>query len=388
MPTTLDIPTHTQPAATIVNQTGVPHFWCEKAGPEGETLDVLIIRATFDLASNGNAMTLAKVQMPVVFGDSFAGPVQSNPLHAIVAEDGDLLPYKPGTDLIVFGHAQAPEGRRHLEWLAGLRVGTVRKMLRLHGPRQFRKSWLGWRLGPATPVASVALDYRLSYGGCIDIPAELTQDGEADAVKHAGNPAGCGWLPNKEMLQHLSKPARRHVDAWIAAQKTLQAPQIEAATVPIKHPHQHVAAQGLGPLARWWMPRVAYQGSYDDEWRQSRYPLLPADFDSRYYQSAHPDLIAIPHLRGDETVSLVGMLPERAEMRLPGWQILAAVRYASGEHSITLPVLDTVRFDLDRRQASLVWRAHFRRDDAAVEISLGATTSPTTVDLAHAEATS
>ncbi|WP_229413645.1 DUF2169 domain-containing protein [Massilia violaceinigra] len=187
------------------------------------------------------------------------------------------------------------------------------------------------------------------------------------------------------MLKHLSQPARRHVNAWIAAQQTLQAPQIESATAPIKHPQQHIAAQGFGPLARWWMPRAAYQGRYDDLWRRTRYPLLPADFDTRYYQSAHPDLVATPHLRGDESVTLLGLLPERAEMRLPGWQILAAVRYASGEHSVSLPVLDTVRFDLDRRQASLVWRAHFRRDDAALEISLAATIRTLTGHFAKAE---
>lgn len=369
----------------INNHTGVPHFWFEKAGPAGEPLDILVVRATFDLAANGDPMSLADEQSPIVFGDAFAGPVQSNPLHAIVKEDGDLLPYKPGTDLLVLGNAHAPGGRPRADWLAGLRVGHVRKMLRLHGPRQFRKGWLGWRLAAASPVAHVPLDYRLAYGGCIDIPAELTPDGEPDAVKHSANPAGCGWLPSRAMLRQLSKPARRHVDAWICAQQTLQAPQIESVTAPIKHPQQHVAAQGFGPLARWWMPRAAYQGSYDDHWRHTRYPLLPADFDARFYQSAPSDLVATPHLRGDESVTLLGLLPERVEMRLPGWTILAAVRHASGEHTVSLPVLDTVRFDLDRRQASLVWRVHFRRDDAAVEISLAATTCAVTGQFAQSE---
>lgn len=370
----------------INNHTGVPHFWFEKAGPAGEPLDILIIRATFDLGADGSAMSLAKVQSPIVFGDAYAGMEESNPFHAVVEEDGDLLPYKPGTDLLVMGDAHAPEGRPHTDWLAGLRVGHVRKMLRLHGPRQFRKGWLGWRLGPAAPVARVALDYRLAYGGCIDIPAQLTRDGEADAVKHAANPAGCGWLPDNAMMKHLPRPARRHVRSWIAAQKTLQAPQIESVTVPVKHPRQHIAAQGFGPLARWWMPRAAYQGKYDDHWRRTRYPLLPPDFDSRYYQSAPADLVATPHLHGDESVTLLGLLPERVETRLPGWRMVAAVRHTSGEHNVVLPVLDTVRIDLDRRQASLVWRAHFRRDDAPLEISLAATTSAITGQFTQSEA--
>lgn len=370
----------------IHNQAGVPHFWFEKAGPRGEPLDILVIRATFDLGANGNAMALADVQSPIVFGDTYAGPVDSNPLHAVIEADGDLVPYKPGTDILVIGDAHAPAGHALATWLAGLRVGHVRKMLRLHGPRQFRKGLFGWRLGAATPVVRVAVDYRLAYGGCIDIPAHLSRNGEPDAVKHAANPAGCGWLPHSTMLKHLSRPARRHVLAWVAAQKTLQAPQIESATVPVEHPHQHIAPHGFSPLARWWMPRVAYQGKYDEHWRRTRYPLLPLDFDSRYFQSASADLVATPHLRGDETVTLLGLLPERVETRLPGWRMVAVVRHASGAHDVVFPLLDTIRIDLDGRQASLVWRAHFRRDDAAVEISLAATTAAITGQFMPSEA--
>lgn len=366
----------------INNHTGAPHFWFEKSGPAGEPLDILILRATFDLAMHDDAMTLAEIQSPIVFGDALTDAAEHDPLRATVLEDGDLLPYKPGTDILVMGHAQAPNGQRHTSWLAGLRVGRVRKVLRLHGPRQFRKGWLGWRLDAGAAVVKVALDYRLAYGGCIDIPAALTPDAQADAVKHAGNPAGCGWLPDEAALKRLSKPARKYVKAWLAAQNILSAPQIEAADAPIKHPHQSIDPQGFGPLPRWWAPRLAYQGRYDDRWRSTRYPLLPLDFDARYYQSAHPDMVATPHLRGDESVTMLGLLPERMEMRLPGWHILAAVKHASGAHSVSLPVLDTVRFDLDRRQASLVWRTHFTRDDPVMELSLAATTGKVTGDFA------
>ena len=82
----------------------------------------------------------------------------------------------------------------------------------------------------------------------------------------------------------------------------------------------------------------------------------------------------------------MGLLPERVETRLPGWRVVCTVRYASGEHSVTLPLLDTVRFDLHRRQASLVWRANFRRDDAILEIMLGVTNRPIVGGTVAAEA--
>ena len=111
------------------------------------------------------------------------------------------------------------------------------------------------------------------------------------------------------------------------------------------------------------MPRVALQGNYDDTWRKTRYPLLPKDFDARFFQCAAPDLIATPHLLGDETVTLISLLPERRDMRLPEWKVLVAATLASGKVTIMPLSLETLRFDLQTQQASLVWRTHFRYDD-------------------------
>jgi hypothetical protein len=361
--------------AAVDNRSGAPHFWFEQAGPQGERIDVLIVRATFDFSANGELMSFAKQQHPVVFGDKFAGPANSDPLRAVLQEDGDLLPYKPGTDILVTGHAEAPDGRAQPDWLASICVGQVRKDLRVHGPRQFRKGLFGWRLDPTEPAGRIPLDYRLAFGGCIDVPANLTADGQPDAIKHPGNPAGRGWLPDATACKQLSRPARQHIAKLIKGLKLIPAPQIEAAAEPIRRPYQNSAAQGVSAIARWWEPRLAYQGTYNDHWRKVRYPLLPEDFDSRYYQSAHPDLIAIPHLRGDEIVTLTGLLPQRRDMRLPGWRLIVVVTRASGESSVSIPLLDTVRLDLDVGQASLVWRTHFDCDDPVIEIALAATTA-------------
>lgn len=361
--------------ASIDNHTGVPHFWFEQSGPEGERLDVLVVRATFDFGIDGESMTLAADQQAIAFGDIFAGPADTDPMRAVLMEDGDLLPYKPGTDVLISGHALAPNGMAKSSWQASVSIGPVNKTLRLHGPRQFRKGFFGWHLGPSEPVARVPLDYRLAYGGCIDVPADLTADGSLDTVKYPGNPVGCGWLPKTDAYKHLPKLARNHVKRWIDAQTVLPAPQFESDTAPVRHPYQNLEAEGLSAIARWWEPRVSLQGRYDDQWRTARYPLLPKDFDSRYYQSAPADLVCIPHLIGDERVLLTGLLSENREMYLPGWRLLATVTRTSGESTVSIPILDTVRLNLDSGQASLVWRAHFDCDDPVLEIALAATTA-------------
>lgn len=370
----------------INNHTGVPHFWFEKSGPTDRPLDVLVIRATFDFAHDGQVMTLARAQTPIGMSDQLEGLESTSPLRLVVTQDGDLLPYKPGTDVLVTGQAVSPNAAPHTDWLAGIRLGPVRKMLHLHGPRQWSKNWLGWKVGPATPVTQVPLDYRLAYGGSVDLPARLSPDGQLDSVKYDSNPAGCGWLPDGKALKALSKPARQYVEGWLDKQTTLQAPQILAVNCALSDPQQHLAPSGLSPTARWWAPRVVLQGTYDDEWRSNRYPLLPADFDASYYQSAAPDMVAKPHLAGNEMATLIGLLGSDTHMRLPGWHVLAAIKKTSGEHSVSELLLDTVRFDLDSQQASLVWRIHFDRSEQIAEVSLAATTQSVGPNTIHQRA--
>ena len=365
--------------AVIDNQTGLPHLWFEQSGPEGERLDVLVVRGTFDFASASAPMRVARRQTPIVFGDKYEGVEDDDVLRAVVVDDGDLVPYKPGTDILVRGSASAPESRPHATWLAGVRVGQIKKTIRLHGPRQFRRTLLGWSLGQAQPVTSVMLDYRLAYGGGLAIPPSLCESGVAEAVKHDGNPAGCGWLPSRSHYKHLPYRARAYVRHWIGKQLTIPAPQIEDASHPIDDPFGAGGAPGLGALARWWAPRVKLQGRYDDRWRRERFPLLPENFDSSYFQSAPSDQVAIPHLLGNESVTLYGLLPDRCDMHLPGWRVVVVATRASGASSVHVSLLDTVRFDLATRQAVLVWRAHFTQgDDPVVDVVLAATAAELT----------
>lgn len=98
-------------------------------------------------------------------------------------------------------------------------------------------------------------------------------------------------------------------------------------------------------------------GAYDTEWLATRWPHLPEDFDTAYWNGAHPDM-RIPHLAGGEEIMLTNLTPEGAlTFRLPGHLPLLQARYRGGRSGSVFPKLDTLIIEPDARNVSLVWRA-------------------------------
>lgn len=356
----------------IANGTGHPSFFFEKIAQRREPFDVLVVRGTYDFPDHGgDFVRYAEVQHPICFADEYAGPVEENPLAAVLARDGDLVIHKPSTDIHVVGAAHARGGRPATDWIASVTVGPVHKRVRLLGPRRFERRLTGWRLTDPEPVTTVRLDSRRAFGGAFTVPAAVLKSGQPEYLTKPDNPAGCGWLPDDEDLARVSDEARPYIDAQVNALEHLAAPQIEAPDDPIRRPTQRSAAQGLGPVARWCAPRIEHAGTYDQRWRDERSPGYPDDFDPRFFQSAHPDLVSPSYLRGDETVTLEGLLPEGPlTMHLPGRVIVAISARESGEIDGGRMQLDTVTIDLDQRRVSLVWRGAFNKNDPAVAIEV------------------
>jgi hypothetical protein len=346
-----------------------PHLLYEKAGWRGIPVEVLAVRGTFDLGKDGEPMRLAAQQTPLQFGDSFAGPVETDPLGAVIERDGDLVAGKPGTDVLLSGALRSADDRPVREWLAAVRVGRLTKALRVTGPRQFERGLFGWGITPADAVSSVPLDYRLAFGGRLSLPCD---DGRCE-LHFPANPAGVGWLPTAQTVSRLSKLQRRTVSAWIDAQNRLPAPQLEDPLLPLRHPMRHQPPQGFGPIARWWQPRLGYQGTLDAQWQAERHPDPPDDYDPRYLQSAPQDQVTPGHLQGDESVILAGCLPEgRVTTALPGVAVQAMTTFDSGRQQVRPLALDTVRFDLSSRRCVLVWRGLFDPRDPPIEITITA----------------
>lgn len=114
---------------------------------------------------------------------------------------------------------------------------------------------------------------------------------------------------------------------------------------------------GFGPLAPHWQPRVAFAGTYDEAWRNDRQPLLPADFDDRFYQCAPQDQQTPSFLRGGEPVVLYHLTPG-GELRfsLPKLFLGFVTQFSDRSREVHQDRrLHTVIIDTDGPRVSLVW---------------------------------
>lgn len=347
------------------------HLVYEKTSLHGAPLDVLVARATFDLGSAGRPMRLAEKQTPLVWGEEYAGPVEENPLRAVISRDGDLAPIKQGTDILVYGSLHSPDGRAQPDWFAGVRVGDIVKTLRITGPRKFKRGLFGWKLTSPDPIESIQLDYRQSFGGAIDLANGPNQP--AASCRYAANPAGCGWLPKAHEFDRKPRPERKRLLDWMDSLSEICAPQFESPLRLISHPHDRHPPEGFGPIPRWWSARSKLQGTLDARWRAERYPLVPLDFNVRYNNGAHPDLISPTALLGNEPLVLAGCYPEgMLSTALPDWTVYVMCTFESGKRDAIRLDLDTVSVDLDARQSALIWRTVFARHDPLKEALLSA----------------
>ncbi len=315
-------------------------------------------------------IAFAPEQAPFPFEDVHDG----DPHDGALLRQGGLVPEKPGTDVTFLGSSFAPGGQPAPQWQAAIRVGTrLQKTLLVSGKRHWLpevapppRDWLGfrkpeagptlagWRLSEPAPSRAVEIHWKHAFGGRIP--------GLAPDV-HRGNPLGPGLL-----LLENGDP-----DAPVPAH------QLDDPVDPVTDWRRHHAAPHcFAPIPPWWQQRQRHAGTYDEAWLEGRHPLLPEDFDPRFWQCAHPDLIATPHLAGDEAYELDNLHSELAAARgvLPA--VALSVHCAGGDagserwHALAL---DGLHFDFRDGGAAitLTWRVRFPLNDAArAVLTLGA----------------
>ena len=343
-----------EPSLKVVEaDTPFRHEFFHKSGVGRRLFDIVVLKGTFTLAPG--KLQIAPEQTPVTMADE--------PWDVAAAERsslrrfGEVLLFKPTTDVVVTGTAHAPGGGPLPSWEAAVEVrrgglAVVTSRARVLGPRKWRHAdSQGWSLTEPEPVAEVPIRYELAYGGAYP----LKNDGDPAAGPSAWNvyrpnPSGTGFFDKSTLDTALE----------------YRAPQWESIAQPVDKPNEDRPLVGFGPVARPWSSRLPFAGTYDEAWlvkhRQEGARGLPsdyaADFDPRFFQCAHPELITPEYLTGSEELVLTGLARGQSPLSvtLPGIEIEGAVVDGARRGSRRDPVLDTVHVDLDTMTVSLSWR--------------------------------
>jgi hypothetical protein len=344
----LEAPLKPAPLPEVRNHTAFPSQYFQMVDVAGQIFHVMVSRLTYTLrkVDAEGCVMLADTQRSLAATDSFSG----EPNLSSVLQESDYVPFKPRCDLI-FNNAlaHAPNGEPRPSWAVGIKVGEWTKRLVVTGPRQFVRDIEGWHLTDPEPVATVPICYENAWGGTCIWPRPQPDGSAVEAQIHtrdARNPIGCGFLdPDWDAR---AQPDRR------------PAPRLE----PFGLPFDQAAAEtgdypvvGLGALGRWWQPRLALAGTYDEHWKQTRWPGLPEDFDFGYWNCA-PEDQQIDYPQGGETVVLAGLHPGgEVRFRLPR-PVLKLLLHLDVGVPLFKPLLtDTLIFDFQAYELSVVQRA-------------------------------
>jgi hypothetical protein len=314
----------------IVNKTPFDFSWNLFPNPEGVDCVYGLLKATFQF--DGAVLTPAPQQPPARLADEYAGePGASSITYA--AEAGLS---KPSTDVLMRGHAYPRQDNRQCD--VTLRVGPVRKVIRVYGERTWQRGMLGGlSVSRPSPFEKMPLVWENAFGGTDDDPKD-----PQNIDFEPRNPIGRGLVPRRSKKGHGGAPL----------------PNLEDPRHPIRGSSDHPAPACFAPVAPYWEPRKSFAGTYDQTWATQRAPFLPLNFDPRFLQCAPPDQIAPQYLKGGEEVEIDGATPAAAlRFALPTCTIDMAFRMEGGAVHAPSPNLDTVLIEPDEGRLTMLWRA-------------------------------
>lgn len=291
---------------------------------EGRDVAVGIVKATFRFDRSGSVEpAAADEQVPVFTADRHHG----DPERTSLRYASDVIPVRRGTDVVVVGHAYG-HGRTTVG--AGFRIGPLRKLLLVHGPRVW-VTGMGGRIAGPVAFDKVPVRYELAYGGSHDEPGVGT-------TRHPENPVGIGFARGLGDRAPL--------------------PQIEYEDSRFTSPGKPVRPAGLGFIPTGWRQRSRFAGTFDASWRETRSPLLPADADDRFHDAVPMDQVLPQKLVGRERIQLVNLHPryESLVLGLPALSFRASFRVRGRLEEIPM-VADTLLVEPDLERLAISYRA-------------------------------
>lgn len=333
----------------------------------GRQIVSVLVKRTYDIQGTGRC-TLAEKQLPL----------DTRPLEGKDcppwATELDVAPFKPATDVVVFGKAYAPGGRA-AEMDLGVHIAKRSKTIRAFGPRRCLARGAFSR---PEPFEAIPLGYDCAYGGndpaVVNYPAEPQDMAEilAQMMQPPGNyprnPTGKGYViqPPAQGLDGLELPNFEDPQDLLTPERLIVGRLADW--------HRQPLPQGFGWLDMGWFPRCAFGGGLPyltppDAVKEVDLGYLPAGYatrlrttavenliDLRLFNGAAPGLV-LPYLRGDEAVKITGM--DRlgvCNFQLPGDRPKVSIRCRGKELAVDLTP-HTVGVLMEEQLVYLVWRA-------------------------------
>lgn len=396
----------------VINHTPWPSQYFQHVDPHGDVFHVMVSRTSYSLLQlqevDGRkepVLLPPEQQPPLCQADAFAGEVN----EASLLQESDYAPFKPRCDvLVVNATAHAPDGKPLPRWPVGFRFGdAIEKTFQVTGPRRFARSVaaLGTlQLTDPEPVDRVRIGYELAFGGPHLIRQERALQAILDSAPDSGvtdaqrrlaakahaalpgfygaNPIGCGRQPAAvaqadDALAQLARSggvAGRLAAEGQGAAPAWRAPQIEAFQQPYTGQTDYPVV-GLGPVGRWWSPRVALAGTHDERWKQTQWPKSPLDHDYRYWNCA-PEDQQIDYPQGGEEVVLAHFTAAARHAGpyrfwLPRQDLQLLVRLKVGVLMFAPMHIDTVVLDLEAGTLGIVRRAVVSAKTDVRQLELG-----------------
>ena len=328
----------------LLNATGMQAGFTMGMKPDGRELLVVVVKGTFTIPPNREAVRLAEVQKPLVEADIFSG----EPGHSAPIYETDYAPIKHHCDVLLLGSAYAPGGRPSSRVEVTLRLGPLFKSFAVTGDRCWESGNLAISPGYAAAFERMPISYERAFGGVDDF-----HDNEQKHSAWMSNPVGAGY--------------HRQLSRELVAGSPM--PNTEELKRPVTMPNGNYSPMAFGPLGRGWEPRRQYAGTYDEEWLENGFPFLPSDFNESYYQAA-PEDQQIPFLKGGERVFLENLTPQgQTAFDFPQIEMPVVFFYKNGDNLTQQAVIDTVVLEPDEGVFTLTWRAMVPLKKNVFEIS-------------------